>query len=186
MDLDRKKIGYIVGAVALLGFCSAAMRSPKPAAIQPTVVEPRAVEPPPEPRRGPGELAALLDRIAREPGKHSTGKDDTGTKTVTYNLKPMEGVGLAYFVGARGQAKVWRFGLEGMRCDRIAELGVEVVTLQQGDGRPLSASWYRIKGGPLEGLLVKVFLGEGPGLCNVMPGTPPYWKHQGEHPPGEE
>lgn len=30
MDLDRKKVGYIVGAVALLGFCSSLMRAPMP------------------------------------------------------------------------------------------------------------------------------------------------------------
>jgi hypothetical protein len=156
------------------------MQSARPAVVQPSAVEPSA-----EPRRGPGELATLLDTIVRDPSKHSTGKDDSGVKTVTYSLKPIEGVGLAYFVGVRGEKKSWRFGIEGVRCDRLAELGVELAVLKRGDGRRLSASWFRIKGGPLEGLLVKTYPGDDPGLCTFMPGTPPYWEHQGEKPPGE-
>ncbi len=129
------------------------------------------------------DLARQLDAIMRKPADFATSVDKTGTKMVTYSLKPLDGVELAVFVGVRGQQKAWRFGLEGIRCDRIDELGIEVVELQRGDGRPLSPSWYRIKGGPLEGDLVKVFPGERAGFCNVMPGTPPYWEHQGEKTP---
>jgi hypothetical protein len=127
-------------------------------------------------------LATQLDGIMRAPADFASGKDDTGDKTVTYNLKPLDGVGLAYFVGVRGQPKAWRFGLESMRCHRIGELGLELVELQRGDGRPLSASWYRVEGGPLSKLLVKVFPGAAADLCNVMPGTPTYWELEGERP----
>lgn len=183
MAIDKKKLGYIVGAVALLGFCSSLMREPK-ASAPATIAQVGAVVEAPKPvRTSVPDLAKQLDAIMRDPTAFASGKDDTGQKTVTYNLKPLDGIGLAYFAGVRGQKKAWRFGLEGMRCDRIDELGIEVVELQRGDGRPLSASWYRIKGGPLEGILVKVFPGESAGLCNVMPGTPPYWEHQGEKTP---
>lgn len=134
------------------------------------------------PRTTDSDLAKLLDATMRDPAAHSTSKDDTGTKTVTFQLKPIEGVALAYFVGLRGQKQAWRFGLEGIRCDRLDELGFELVELKKGDGRRLSASWYRIKGGLLEGILVKTYPGDEPGICTFLPGTPPYWEHQGEKP----
>jgi hypothetical protein len=134
------------------------------------------------PRTQVPALAEQLDAIRRKPADFATGKDDTGSKTVTFNLRPIQGVGLAHFVGYRGNAKAWRFGLEGAKCELLNELGLEVAELVRGDGRPLSPSWYRVKGGPLEQSLVKVFPGDGPGLCNIMPGREEYWEQQGDTP----
>jgi hypothetical protein len=85
-------------------------------------------------------------------------------------------------VAHKSDATSWRFGLESIRCDRLGELGLDLSEVSRGDGRPLSASWYRVKGGPLNMALVKVFPGEGPGLCNVMPGSAAYWAERGESP----
>ncbi len=134
------------------------------------------------PRTQVPALAEQLNAIRRQPADFSTGKDDSGEKTVTFNLRPIEGVGTAYFVGYRGDAKAWRFGLEGAKCELLDELGLELAELVRGDGRPMSPSWYRIKGGPLEGSLVKVFPGDEPGRCNIMPGQQEYWQRQGDTP----
>lgn len=49
------------------------------------------------------------------------------------------------------------------------ELGVEVVELHHGAGTHEDASWYRVKGGPLDGALVEVLVEETGGLPTDFP-----------------
>jgi hypothetical protein len=135
------------------------------------------------PRADVPELAAKLGAILLKPADYATGKDDSGRKTVTFSLRELPGIGLAEFIGYRGKPEAWRFELDSMRCTDVAELGLEVVEVSRGDGRPLSAGWYRVRGGPLDGARVKVYPARGQGLCNVLPGTQDYWKLAGETPP---
>jgi hypothetical protein len=134
------------------------------------------------PAGGISPLAEQLNAIRRKPADFATGKEDYGGATITFRLKPIEGIESAVFVGYRGDPKAWRFGLEGIHCERVRELGIEVVELVHGDGRPLSASWFLIKGGPLENAWVKVFPGESALLCNVMPGRQEYWQREHDTP----
>ncbi len=122
-----------------------------------------------------------LDKIRSDPKGYAI-SEDKGAKQTTYTLKPLDGVGHANFVGFRGDSQAWRFSLEGIRCERIDDLGLRVTELERGDGRPLSASWYSVEGGPLDGLWVKSYPGSEAGLCDVMPGTPPYWARQHDKP----
>ena len=125
-------------------------------------------------RGGVSTLATSLAQMLRQPADYTTSKDNSDTKTITFFLRPIAGIELTSLVRVRDEPEAWRFGLEGMPCARVDELGLEVSQLSRG--------WYRVQGGPLDQTLVKVSPGKGEGICNIMPGTAQYWEHQGEKP----
>ncbi len=185
MDLDRKKVGYIVGAVALLGFCSSLMRAPMPKqATKPAVAVAAAnvatsIQPKPRRTELP-ELAKRLGEIIAAPAQYATNKD-VSKETTTYYLKPFAGFVMPMFIAYRKEPKVWRFGLEYMRCDEIDQLGLEVAELERAEapiGHGYFNAWYEVDGGPLSGCWVKVHSKsvDEPHICTVMPGTPTFWK----------
>ncbi len=128
------------------------------------------------------ELAKRLDAIRRKPDTFATSKD-TDDKLITFPLKSLPGIGSAYFVEARRDAKAWRFGLDYLRCDELGQLGLDVEEIERRKGVGSSA-WYKINGGPLDGALVKVFAKSvtEPDVCSVMPGSVEYWRMQGDLP----
>lgn len=195
MDLDRKKVGYIVGAVALLGFCSSLVRDPKPKQEPKQVAvatpEATATHTQPKPRRADlPNLAKQLGDIVAGPAQYTSSKD-VSEQTVTYYLKPFAGFVMPMFIAHRNEPKVWRFGLEYMRCDEIDQLGLEVTELERIEapiGRGYFNAWYEIDGGPLSGCWVKVHSKsvDEPHICAVMPGTPTFWRaRSGDLPKGK-
>lgn len=167
----------LFAVVAALFACKKSESKPAPVSLQQPSAAPAKL-----PKTAVPELAAQLGAIMRKPADFATSKDSSGEKTVTFQLRDLPGVGLASFVGYRNDAKAWRFGLEGARCELVDDLGIEVVLLERGAGGPLAAAWYAVKGGPLEHVLAKVFT-RSDGLCDVLPGSAEYWQQQGEKPP---
>jgi len=192
--LDRKQVGYIVGAVVLLGFCRALWQAPMPKQPDKSEVPATgaAASPmPPKPRRTElPDLAKHLGAIIAAPAQYATNKD-VDKETVTYDLKPFAGFSTAMFIGYRNNQKAWRFQLEFMPCDDIDQLGLEVTELERAEapiGHGYFNAWYEVTGGPLSGCWVKVHSKsiDEPNTCVVMPGTPPFWQtRRGDMPKGK-
>lgn len=138
-----------------------------------------ASAPPKMPKTAVPDLAGRLGAIMRKPIDFSEGVDKTGQKTISFRLKPLPGIEYAEFVGYRGEEKAWKFDLEITECETIDELGVEAAQISKPNGA-LGFTWFRIKGGPLEGALAeRNFSSVGAVQCSIRVATPPYWEHEG-------
>lgn len=122
----------------------------------------------------PTWLARQLALISDDPnGQRPVSVDRTGRKTNTWVYETFPGWQLIQFVRSKSNVDAWRFELDGGPCSAIQQLGPSVLELG-ADG----SGWYKVVGGPLDGLRMKVFR-QG-GSCNLLPGTREYWREQNE------
>jgi hypothetical protein len=174
-------IGGFFALVLLIGMCSAA--ASKKAARDATVAESEArmrenAAAAAKPTWQPGADVAALETILAGSVK-PLGVDKTGD-ALEIERYSVPGWPVAQIARSKKVPRAWGIYLDGATCsvDRLAPSA----TLREDEGNlPMSAQWYRLHGGPLDGMIAYGATKSSP--CNWNIGTPEYaalrdWKHR--------
>lgn len=119
----------------------------------------------PRPRADRAHVAGTKD-----PSNSDLNNDPKYKKTY-YNVPGWKGFATRY--ENRESPKAWALALRNDVCD-ITRLGPRVTFIGRSPPatRPIPPSWYRIEGGPLNGMIVKLI--ERESSCSLQVGTPEY------------